>query len=145
MRGNSNFLGKNSANGRGKGVNYEAYRNRRVAALFYGPFCDLPTGLSHWAISDLDAFYENLGLWSSPDTPLMELLFSIPITGVRQHLANCRLANVGLAGQRLRDISDAVKSAYLCRGYDVLEIDGNNENYTICEPDDCVRIVWRSL
>jgi len=123
-------------------MNYDAYRNRRVAALYYGLFDELPDGLSSWAISDLDAFFGNLDVWCPPDTTPVQAFFSSPVIGLRQHLANTRYPNVGAAGKRLDEIAEELKIAYLERGYDVMEINGLDMGYIPSKQDGQVRITW---
>lgn len=127
-------------------MDFDVFRNKRVAALYYGCYSNLPKGLGRWGISDLDAFYDNLDLWDAPEGSVVDILFSPPIKGVKQHLANCSSCNVGVAGERLGDIAEEVKREYMKRGYDVLEIKERDSDikYSQCEfNDDEVRLIWK--
>ena len=116
-----------------------------TAALFEQPFATVEVD-SHWYISDLDAFYSNLDLWCEEEVAFIDALFSKPISGVKQHLADWEHHNVGLAGVALKDetIRTPTKEAYLQRGYVVVHLRPDQVS-SLSQPSmtDNVRISWR--
>jgi len=125
-------------------MNYNVFQNRHTAVLFRGPLEDLPSELSAWKHTDLDAFSENLAIWCPEGLGRVAALFTNPIPGLRQHLANQRDINVALVGNILAEdaFREDIKAEYLKRGYDVLVVDGVSVEFTEAEQDDKVRICW---
>ena len=119
---------------------------RRVAALYVGGFDDMPAELENWQISDIDAFLENLEIWDHRRQEPIDALFSIPIPGIRQHLANCHDLKVGFAGEALlnNDFVDDNRARYIAKGYDVMEVRAYGIEYTPAENTSGVRIDWNN-
>ena len=121
----------------------EIYQNRRVAVIFRGPLSELPSELSAWDFSDLDAFYGSLDIWCPESRDSIEMYFSAPKLGIPQHVANIRDLHVGTCGKDISDDTVAeIKRRYLECGYDVLIIADDHEDFTESEPDNKVRIIW---
>ena len=125
-------------------IDFSIYRNKRTALLFKEAYDTLPEGLVDWVISDLDAFFENLDMWADPSLSPEQALFSNPIGGIRQHLANHTRANVGVAGIRLAEdqaLFAKIKQIYLDHGYDVIILGPHTVHFIQHKPDNKVRIV----
>ena len=123
-------------------MDFSAYKNKRVAVLFLGEYANLPSGLASWAISDLDAYFDNLDMWTDPKSEFLATFFSQPIPGLRQHLGEYRQPNVGVAGTTLSEMIGIIKKFYLEHGYDVIELSpGKVNNYTQCPQIGKVRII----
>ena len=117
------------------------FQNKRVAILFLSGYANLPKSLANWAISDLDAFFDNLNVWTDSEADFLATFFSNPIPGLRQHLGNHQKSNVGVAGESLLEKLEVIKSFYLGLGYDVVEMNGNKVmNYTQSRNKKDVRI-----
>lgn len=72
-----------------------------------------------WHLVDFDAFLENLPLWSQQEA--IEALFSDPIPGIRQFLAEIKQTRVGLFGDGLTDVfQQKIAERYMALGYNVL-------------------------
>jgi hypothetical protein len=129
-------------------MDFSIYRHKRTAVLFLGAYDTLPEGLVDWAISDLDAFFENLDMWADRGVPPIQALFSRPIVGLRQHLADRTSVNVGMAGVRLaedRDLFSQVKQNYLENGYDVIELGPHRVDFTQRKLDNKVRVAFTMI
>ena len=105
------------------------FKNKRVAILFLKEISNLPEEYKDWAIADFDAYLENLDLWAENDD--IDNFFSIPIPGLKQHLAETKKTHVGAAGKLLYKNLESIKQEYLNRGYDVLELN-EKMKYTQC-------------
>ena len=128
-------------------IDLRPYTNTRLAVIYVGSFTELPPELSTLSVSDLDAFYNTLDMWCPEDAAPLKVLFSTPIPGIKQHLANYHDWHVVLAGEVLlnNDLVDGVKTEYLQRGYGILEIRADGEEYTPCIRPTGVRIELREL
>src|SRR5690348_472006 len=76
-----------------------------------------------YIFSDLGAFFENLEVWGKGDW--LDNLFSSPIPGIKQNLANIKNISVGLYGERLleKDILEKIISKYTQLGYHTILVD----------------------
>lgn len=126
-------------------MNYEAFSHRRVSALYIGDMQSLPQGLRTWNIISIDCFLENVELWNNSDKPMCDLLFTNPIPGIKQHLANFKDQHVGLAGISLKDdaLLNQLKLKYLSMGYDVLIVNGDKVNFIESPKSDSVYVNWK--
>jgi hypothetical protein len=95
-----------------------------------------------FVFSDLDAFFEVLPIWQKEDNWTNDL-FSIPISGINQNLANTKNMLVGLFGEKLLDkkISNSIISKYNDIGYHVLFVDKDgNKKFFVSKPQNSVKI-----
>ena len=124
---------------------FSELKTRRAAILFQKPHSKLPDAMSEWKISDADAFHDNLSMWCPNVTNVAAMMFTEPMRGVKQHLADCTHQHVGVAGNCLSDaeLCKEIQEEYLRRGYTVVIMDDSG-CISLVEPsvDDDVRIFW---
>lgn len=107
-------------------IMFKAYKQRRTALIISGEYRnDLTESLieDDWHITNLENFYENLSLWHPNEcngNEIVRLLFSDPIPGIKQHLANHQDLNVGISGNNVSEIEKPILFEYHRRGYDVV-------------------------
>lgn len=118
--------------------------NRRVSAIYFGAYSDRPKEIFEWSISDVDAFFANIDIWDSNSLGIKGL-FSQPISGIKQHLANYKDLKVGVAGECLtnKDLANEIIKIYLEKGYDIVEIKAGEIKYTPAPNLHNVKINWK--
>ena len=79
---------------------YSGYKKCHTALLIQDSFESFY--LPEWEICNLDEFYNNLDMWSDKNDDPVDVLFSRPIPGIKQNLANIQDYNVGAAGLILK-------------------------------------------
>lgn len=114
---------------------FDAHKKHRTAVLVIEQDIQYIEDLveDSWKIVNLNDFYENLNLWYTEipnKKEIVDLLFSSPIDGIKQYLANTKDTNVGLSG--CGDIAYFLIPEYHKRGYDVIIVNDGKTEYIPC-------------